>query len=390
MVARTADRPASVRVLHIITGLNTGGAETALCRLLETLRPPAFEHVVVALGPPGTLSARVGAAAEPHHLGMTPSRLRPRDLWRLRRIVRAFAPSVVHGWMYHANIAATLATMGLGVPVLWGIRQSLHGLEKEKRATRMIISGGALLSRRPRQILYNSDVSAGQHEAAGYDATRTRVIPNGFNTDLFRPDQAARLRLREELALSADALLIGLVARVHPIKDHANFLRAAALFAANYPQAHFVLVGDGAEVGNNELTGLIEALQLPSCVHLLGRRTDIAAIAAALDIASSSSWGEAFPNAIGEAMACAVPCVATDVGDVPQIIGDTGVVVPARDATALAAGWGKLAWLDPSSRQALGLRARQRIIARYSLPTVTAQYAELYASLIRQTNNHLD
>lgn len=370
--------------------MNTGGAETALCRLLESLRPPTYEHVVVALGPPGSLSARVSAMAQLHHLGMNPARPWPRDLRQLRRIIRVSGPNVVHGWMYHANIAATLATIGLGIPVLWGIRHSLHDLDKEKQLTRLIIKGGALLSRRPRQILYNSVVSARQHESGGYDASRTRVIPNGFDTDLFRPDRAAQLRLREALGLPADALLIGLVARFHPIKDHANFLRAAALLAVDYPRTHFVLVGDGAEIGNVELAEQIDTLQLRSCVHLLGRRTDIAAINAALDIATSSSWAEAFPNAIGEAMACAVSCVATDVGDVPQIIGDTGVTVPASDAAALAAGWGKLAALDLPSRQALGLRARQRIIERYSLSAVSAQYAALYASLIRQTINYQD
>lgn len=374
----------AVKVIHIITGLDVGGAETALCRLLETLHSPAFEHVVIALGHLGSLSTRVGAVAELHHLGMNPAWPRPRDLWRLRRIVRVSAPGVVHGWMYHANIAATLATTGLGIPVLWGIRHSLHDLEREKRQTRLVIRSGALLSRRPGQILYNSVVSARQHEAAGYDATRTRVIPNGFDTDAFLPDVPARLRIREELALPPDALLIGLVARVHPVKDHANFLRAAGLFAAAYPQAHFVLAGDGADTSNTALSNLISELNLQACVHLCGRRTDIAAIDAALDISSCSSWGEAFPNAIGEAMACGVPCVATDVGDVPQIIGDTGVVVPARDPSALAMGWGRLTALDAPARRALGLRARQRIIERYSLAAVSMQYANLYSSLIRK------
>lgn len=384
MTGQAIDAAASVRVLHVITGLNTGGAETILCRLLETLRPPAFEHVVVALGPPGSLSTRIGAVAQLHHLGMDPARPRPRDLWRLRRIVCSSAPDVVHGWMYHGNIAAALATLGLRLPLLWGIRQSLYDLTKEKRLTRLIIGVGALLSRRPRQILYNSVVSARQHEGAGYDATRTRVIPNGFDTEMFRPDDAARLRLREELALPADALLVGLVARVHPIKDHANFLRAAALFAADYPKAHFVLVGDGADADNSALSGLIRELNLRDRVHLCGRRTDIAAIDAALDIGSCSSWGEAFPNAIGEAMACGVPCVATNVGDVLQIIGDTGGVVPARDPSALAAGWARLGALDVPARRALGLRARQRIIERYALAAMSEQYADLYASLIRK------
>ena len=184
--------------------------------------------------------------------------------------------------------------------------------------------------------------------------------------------------------MPCDALLIGLVARVHPIKDHANFLRAAALFAVTCPQALFVLVGDGADTSNSALGCLIDELQLRERVRLCGRRTDIAAINAALDIATSSSWSEAFPNAIGEAMACGVPCVATDVGDVREMIGDTGVVVPPRDAPALAAGWSQLAALDAPARRALGQRARQRVIERYSLKSVSDQYADLYMSLKRK------
>lgn len=372
-----------MRIVHVITGLNTGGAETALCRLLETLRVPDFEHVVVALGGVGSLSARAGAQAELHHLGMNPARPRARDLWRLRCILRASSPELVHGWMYHANLAASLAAIRLGVPLLWGIRQSLYDLSKEKRLTRLVINAGARLSSHPRYILYNSVVSARQHEVAGYDSNRTRVIPNGFDTEVFRPDHAARLRIRAELMVPDDALLVGLVARVHPMKDHANFLRAASAFAERNPGAYFVLVGDGADVGNASLTELAAELGLLGRLRWCGRRTDIAAINAALDIAcSASSWGEAFPNAVGEAMACGIPCVATDVGEVPLIIGDTGVVVRARDAGALAAGWAQLAALDDSARRALGMRARQRIAEHYSLAAVGQQFADLYASLI--------
>lgn len=372
-----------MRITHVITGLNTGGAETALCRLLETLRAPVFEHVVVALGGVGSLSARVSAVAELHHLGITRSRPRPRDLWRLRRILRASATDVIHGWMYHANIAASLAAIKLGLPLLWGIRQSLYDIEMERRLTRLVINVGARLSGRPQYILYNSVVSAHQHEVAGYDSNRTKVIPNGFDTVAFQPDDSARLHIRAELMVPDDALLIGLVARVHPMKDHVNFLRAASVFVEQHPDAYFVLVGDGADVSNTSLAELAAELGLLERLRWCGRRTDVAAINAALDIAcSSSSWGEAFPNAVGEAMACGIPCVATDVGDIPQIIGDTGVVVPARDAGALAAGWAQLAALDSSARRALGMRARQRIVDRYSLEAVGQQFADLYASLI--------
>jgi len=230
--------------------------------------------------------------------------------------------------------------------------------------------------------VYNSAVSRAQHAKFGFHDARGVVIPNGFDTSVFARDPDARSQARGELGIAEEALAIGLVARVHPMKDHANFLRSAARFAAEHAKAVFVLVGDGADQSNPELTGLIDELQLRDKVRLCGRRTDIAAVDNALDIASSSSsWGEAFPNAIAEAMACGTPCVATDVGDVRDIVGEAGVVVPPRDPVALSEGWARLATLGAGGRREMGQRARQRIIDRYSLAANARAYAGLWRSL---------
>ena len=370
-----------MKVLHVITGLNTGGAEIALCRSLESLHAPAFQHVVVALGPEGALSARVRAVAQLYHMDMKRARATPADVWRLRRLLGQMRPAVVQGWMYHANIMASVASAGLGIPVIWGMRQSLYSLAGERRATRWVIRAGGWLSRYPKAIVYNSSVSREQHMHFGIKDASACVIPNGFDTLTFAPDNVARGRVRAELRIAPHDLVIGLVARVHPMKDHANFLHAAARFAGDHPDAVFVLVGDGTDAASKELAPLVGELGLADKIRLCGRRTDIAAVNNAFDTAASSSCGEAFPNSIGEAMACGVPCAATNVGDVPKIIGDTGVVVPPRDPAALAAGWAKLAALKPEGRRALGLRARQRIIDRYSLAANARAYADLYRSL---------
>lgn len=371
-----------MKIVHIITGLNTGGAEMALCRLLESLPSPEFTHTVIALGPEGTLSTRIGQAAVLHHLGMHAGRLRPRDLLRMRSILRRVRPDLIQGWMYHANFMATLAGLGLGVPIVWGVRQTLYSLDHEKVSARWVIRVCAWLSRKPARIAYNSEVSRAQHLEFGFCDARGVVIPNGFDTREFTRDSEARLRLRSELHIQDDALAIGLVARMHPMKDHANFLRAAARFVADYTNAVFVLVGEGVSEGNRELFGLIKELQLQDKVRLCGCRTDIAAVNNALDITSlSSAWGEGCPNAIGEGMACGTPCVATDVGDVRELIGDTGVVVPACDPVALSVGWSKLAALGPAGRRKLGESARQRVVARYSLAATAKKYAELYCVL---------
>lgn len=375
-----------MRIFHVITGLNVGGAEMLLCQLLETLRPPAFEHTVIALlDKEGVLSRRVAKSAELHHLGMRAGWVRLKDLWRLRRYLHNGKPDVVQAWMFHANLMATLTSLWSGIPVVWGVHQSLDYIRGNKLNTRVVICASRALSRFPDRIVYCSSVSADQCEAFGFHQVARQLIPNGFDTERFRPDADARVRVRNEFAISEDNFVIGLVARWHAMKDHDNFLQAATLFVREHSHALFLLVGDGLDAGNKVLTDWIQARGLVERVRLCGRRSDLAAVNAALDVASSSSaWGEAFPMALGEAMACGVPCVATDVGDVRQIIGDTGVVVPPRNPAALCTGWEKLAGMSRRDRDALGVRVRQRIIERYSLASVARQYADLYLSVSRR------
>ncbi|MGH8183983.1 MAG: glycosyltransferase, partial [Rhodanobacteraceae bacterium] len=373
-------RAMQMKVCHVITGLKVGGAELALCGLLETLRKP--DNTVVVLREQGVLSERVAGLAPLHHLGMNPGRATPGDVLRLRHTLRRDEPDVVHAWMYHANLLTSLAMTGLRIPLIWGIHHSLSDLASEKRRTRAVIRANGLLSRSPTRIRYVSALAADQHRHFGFSGKHALVIPNGYDTDRLKPDPDARTRIRHELGIAADTLAIGMVARVHPTKDHGNFLEAAAHFVPRHPDTAFVLVGEGASADNQPLLDSIERLGLRDHVRLCGRREDIPALDAAFDIATLSSRGEAFPNAVAEAMACAVPCVATDVGDAALIIGDTGVVVVPRDARALANGWSRLAALPASERQALGLRARQRIIECFAREAIARRFSDLYRELV--------
>jgi glycosyltransferase involved in cell wall biosynthesis len=371
-----------MRICHVITGIQTGGAETALCRLLESTVDQGVDHSVFVLGNEGALSPRVrSTGARLFCLGMTSYQDALPALMALRRQIRGVAPDVLQGWMYHANLASTAISVMGRLPVVWGVRHSLHDLSADKPATRAVIRLGAHLSWSPRAIVYNSAIGAAQHEAIGYVRSKSVVIHNGFDTSDFRPDDARRARIRHELDLSEFDIAIGLVARVHPVKDHRSFLRAAAIVARTVPKAIFVLVGEGACAENHDLCALVASLQLQDKIRLCGRRSDVAAVNAALDIACSSSSAEAFPNAIAEAMACAVPCVATDVGDVKEIIGQTGVPVPPRDPVALAEGIRRLAALGREERRKLGQLARHRIVERYSLKSMARKHVELYRSL---------
>jgi len=287
--------------------------------------------------------------------------------------------------MYDANLAAILASASLlkQVPVVWGIRQSLDLKAEPKWRSRVAIRVGARLSAWPQQIVYVSRASADQHEAIGSRADRRSVIPNGFDGEQFRPDTGARASVRAELGLGEGTPLIGLIARYHPMKDHANFLAAARLVLKQEPTVRFLLAGPCVEVSNKELSTLVSTLGLQERIHLLGERRDIPRLTAALDIAcSSSAWGEGFPNVIGEAMACGVPCVVTDVGDSAWVVGETGQVVPSRDPMALSAAWREVLQMEQGVRAVLGEQARARIMMNFSLDEATRQYEELYTEVI--------
>ncbi|ARV62585.1 glycoside hydrolase [Nostocales cyanobacterium HT-58-2] len=377
--------------LHIITGLSVGGAERMLYNLLSKIDRLCFEPIVVSLMDRGTLGDRIEALGIPvYTIGMKPGMPTPAVIWRLLHTVHHLKPALIQGWMYHGNLAAHLASFFSfnKIPVLWSIHHSITSLKSEKRMTAEIIKLSAIISKFTDQIIYVSYNSKRQHEAINYCRDQSCVIPNGFDTSLFQPSFEARLSLRSELGLPNESFLIGLIGRYHPMKDHANFLRASALLLKNFPNIHFVLAGSKVEQQNPILYQLIQDLGIFNQVHLLGERSDMPCLIAALDIVTSASaYGEAFPLVIGEAMSCGVPCVVTDVGDSAQLVGNTGSVVPPQNSEALANAWQELILLGVEGKEALGKAARTRIIESFSLETVVAQYEKLYERVLAKKFN---
>ena len=373
----------AIRVLHVITGLDTGGAEMMLVKLLSAGRCDSIEPAVLSLTGVGGIigerlvALRVGVEA----VGLTRSGASIVRLPRLLSSARRFRPHLVHGWMYHGNLAASaigaLATRH--IPILWSIQQTLYRLSDERRSSRAMIRLGAALSRLPSSILYNATLSAEQHEAIGYAGTNRIVIPSGFDCNQFRPSAESRREVRTELGLPPDSMLVGLVARYHPMKGHDVFLRAASHLSRDRAELRFILAGREVTKDNPAFAALIEELGLGGRVILLGERSDVPRITAALDIACSSSVrSEGFSNTIGEAMSCGIPCVVTDIGEGREIIGDTGILVPPGDAVALARAIGRILDESTDQRRARGLAARARIEQKFSLTEIAHRYHELY------------
>jgi len=375
-----------VRVLHVITGLGVGGAESMLVKLLGTMDRARFEPVVLSLMPGGTNRAALeGLGVAVHDAGMRRGLPGPGTLGRLAGLARGIAPDLVQGWMYHGNLAADWVRRRSPADpaMVWNIRHSLHDIRREKPLTRAVIRLGARLCGHARAVVCNSQVALEQHAAAGYDRTRLVMIPNGFDLDRFGPDPAARAAVRGDLGLGPDAVLVGMVARRHPMKGHADFLRMAAAVAPGRADVHFLLAGPDVVPGHRELDRLAGVPGLDGRVHLLGARADAPRLMAALDVlVVASLYGEGFPNVLGEAMACGVPCVTTDVGDAAAVAGPAGRVATPGDPAGLAAAVGGILDLPAAGRADLGRRGRERIRARYSLAAVARRYEELYDSCL--------
>jgi glycosyltransferase involved in cell wall biosynthesis len=355
-----------------------------LYRLLSASNPKEYQNEVISLTDRGALGDKIESLGVPVRvLGMRPGIPNPMAVLKLAKILQKSRPELVQTWMYHADLLGGLAARVAGdMPVVWGIHHTRINHRETKLLTFLTVKICAWLSWRvPTRIVCCSNASEQAHLELGYCHSKMRVITNGIDVEQFQPDPEAAVALRKGLGIPGEALLIGLAARLHPHKDHRTFLRAAGILHKECPDVHFVLCGDGVVRENPELAGEIAASGLNGFCHLLGARSDMPRIYPALDIAASSSLSEAFPLALGEAMACGVPCVATDVGDCAAIVADTGKIVPPQRPELLANAWREVLQIGPQARRRLGSAARARVAQYYSLAAVVESYEGLYQTI---------
>ena len=382
--ADRAPSDAPTTVVHLITTLSQGGAERVLSQVVP--RPsdvpvddadrPTERHVVVTLVDGGMFADELqDAGVEVRGLGMRPGRDVVRGTLRLATLLRELRPTMVVSWMYHACLldllARPFAGPGRRARMVWNLRGSLHSVAGLPRSTRLLVRILARRSRRPEAIAINSRTGRGHHIAAGYRPRRWILLPNGCDTERFRPDPADRAEVRAELGISPDAVVAITLARVHPQKDHDTLLAAVRSGHRTCPELELMLVGTGTE-----------AMATPSGdglrVHGLGERRDVARLLRAADLVVSSSVTEGLPNALLEAMATGLVPVATDVGDCRAVIADTGSVVAAGDVDALASAVAAVAADDVTGRRARGAGARARVEEVYGLAAARVEYRALW------------
>ena len=365
-------------IVHVITGLNIGGAESMLSKLVSKGNNADTEDVVISLMSGGELRERIsGAGVRVEDLGMSRGLPGIAGLFKYFALLRSLEPKVIQGWMYHGNLMAFLGGLFTfrKIGVFWNVRQCLENIDREKRLTRLIIRISSVLSPLVDGIVYNSSRSAADHERVGFSSKKRAVIGNGFDLELFKPDQEKRERIRRRLCVDEFCIVGGNVARLHPMKDHTNLVSACEKAMSIDERLHVVLAGrnvDAQSIGVSE--------KYLNRFHFLGQIADVQDFMPGMDFYISSSNSEGFPNVVGEAMSCGLPCAVTDVGESGVVVGNTGVIVEKENSEALCRAISSMLTMSAEARTSLGQNARASIKSTFSIHSICKQYSDLYMS----------
>ena len=357
-----------------------------LLKLLTRLDREKFLPQVVSLTDAGDIGPRIaalGIAVEA--LGMRRGIPDPIRFIRLVYRVLKIKPDIVHTWMYHADLMGGMAARLAGVPVvIWGVHSADILRADPSLLTKLTLFCCAKMSSwLSDYVQYVSNCAKAYHEDLGYRKSCSLVIPNGVDLKEFMPREQARQEVRQEIGVSSETPLIGLIARFDPIKNHDGFIKAAGCLHRDMPEVHFLMVGQSIEWSNPILKRIIEDAKLTDVFHLLGQRNDIPRIMASLDLACLTSWSESFGIVLIEAMACGVPCVSTDCGEQSSILGASDWIVPIGDMEGLAAKWAAFFSLPENDRRLIGEDARIRVTDQFELGVVVKRYESMYLNCAR-------
>jgi len=370
-------------IVHVITGLNDGGAEAVLFRLTSADKLNN-QHTILSLMDGGKYRPLFeNAGFDVYSFGMSRGRMRFRSLFNLWRRINTLKPDLVQTWMYHADFLGGIASKLAGVKsIVWGLHSTYLDRKTTPLNTQILVRINKLLSYYvPKKIICCATSAKLFHDEIGFASKKTTVVPNGYDISKFSINEELRLSIRDEFKISKKDLCLGTVARFNPQKDHGNTLLACGLLKQSGLDFKILLVGPDMVETNDELVEMVAKNNLLDRTILVGPRPDIPSIMNGLDIhVLGSAYGEAFPNVICEAMSCGTICVATDVGDCGLIIGNTGLTCPPRDPLALSGAIQSLK--GQVSRNSYSLPARERIVDNFSLKAMLQGYKHVWSQVL--------
>lgn len=370
-----------MKILHIITSLLDGGAEGVLFRICS--HDKNNKHLVISLrgnGKYGKLLLKKGIKI--YTLNMQPGKFSISSFFKLIKILKKEQPNIVQTWLYHSDFFGGVATRVAGIKnLIWNIRHSDFDKKHTKKKLLILIKILAKISSfLPKRIIFCSKKSIKLHKKIGYQANKIEYVPNGYDTKKFKP------YTKKDINDVDHKTLLGCVARLHPQKDHKTLLHALNIVKKKYVvNFKCILVGLGMEKKNLKITNLIKKYNLEKEILLIGSRKNINTIMRKIDIhILASSYGEAFPNVIAEAMASGTPCVATNVGDTSLIVGNTGWITKPNNPKLLAK---KIVQAIKKSRSKEWKNqckiARDRIVKNFSIKRMTDNYNKIWLKTVK-------
>lgn len=380
-----------MKIVHVISGLEVGGAERMLERLVVAMKAeqPAVTSIVISLADAGVIGRRLrkeGIQVIELNLGHLAQL--PLAIWRIAKWLRKLQPDLVQSWMYRSDFISALARPFVPhVKLIWGIR-CVQVPQTSSFAIKALIRINALLSHIfPDAIICCAEAAKTFHEGMGYKLGKMVVVSNGFDFDLFRTDDGDRRAVRQDLGYRDDDIVVGITGRYDELKDYDNFLTAAGQATKINNNLKFLMIGRGLDAKNERLNKLVHMNGLDGSTILLGESDVVAKLMRGMDLFCLSSRSEGFPNVVVEAMATALPCIVTDVGDAALIVSDCGAVVPPKDPGSLAEAMVRFSKFPPGALIELGRKARISSQRRFSLSTAVQNYSRIYTEVTGKAHN---
>lgn len=371
------------KIVHIIIGLNVGGAELVLKRLvLASQSKQKFQHEVISLTDKGIIGADLEAANIPvHSINMHGLSSIPTSYFKLRSLLKKINPDIVQTWMYHADFLGGIAAKSIGInKIIWGIRNSNVSAGMSKTTYYLSHICAKISSYIPSDIVAVSHTAKDYHTAIGYDSKKMIVIPNGFDLEKFSIDTHKRHQLRLQLDIKEDHLVIGNIGRFNPVKNQLNFIKACiSLFDKGYTFIA-LLAGRNVDLKNPEIYNILNDSKYNKNFIFLGEIEDTTNFYNAIDIFCLCSTTEGFPNVLGEAMATERVCLSTKAGDAEIILGNKSLLIQSTNYEDIASALELIIFKNSNNFNfnTLGLEARERIKSKYSISKIVSDFENLY------------
>jgi glycosyltransferase involved in cell wall biosynthesis len=369
----------AVKIVHIIIGLNVGGAELMLKRLIESHSNQInVEHTVISLTDHGVLGEQLSSqGVVVYCLGMRSITKVPIAFFKLRRLINQLKPDVVQTWMYHSDFIGGLAAKSLGInKIYWNVRNTkLSGRGFGNFIFRKSCAFFSYFI--PKNIIYVSNSAKDEHVSAGYVKSKSVVINNGFDVQYFSFQKSSRDKIRNEWGVAENDFLVCSIGRYADAKDHVTFIKSLKIAMSKKNNIFAVIVGKDIP-GNKYL--LEEIGRFNDRFILLNSRNDIPAVLSACDLFCLHSITEGFPNVLGEAMSVGLPCITTRAGDAELILNNKKLTCDVGNSHDIAEKIVEVSEMALADLKELGEANRNRVVNNYSLSSVVDKYTGLYNS----------